>query len=377
MRRDLDQPTVFLACAADDAASMSGVARELARQGVGSTVVGGVDLDARPIEQALPRTRGSFLWVLCGSAELDRYQLDVLKRALAEASVPPERVLEVVFDPRAPFGFVGAVKRRLRALGASPKTLTSTPPPVPSGPVRRASPPKRLDTGPLLVPDRSEEIPVSGSTMVAPRPGRWARVAVRGVASLGVFAVAWVAIGAMMGEDEPASAEEDASSAEVVSAPPPAVEAEAEPVVAELPEPEEDVEQPSRVASRDVISPAREGEREPSDRQTLLEVSFAERRVRGLDLLLITYPSRKALTRASAERACAASEEGGLDTWRLPTPLELAQLGRAGFVSKYTMWWTGSDGSAARSLWTGVRTLAKRGAARSRAKVLCVTERPR
>jgi hypothetical protein len=376
-----EQPTVFLACAAEDVASMSTLVRELVRQGIGIQVVGGVDLDTRPLEEALERARGRFLWVLCRSAELDAYQLELLRAALAQASVPDPQVLEVSFDPRAPFAFVGDVKRRLHQLGFSSSVPTastsrSTLLGVP-GQGALAPRPARTNTDRLTFGPMSSDL--SGSTMVAPCPGRWKRVAIRSAATLSVFAAAWVLIGTIHAQGE-ASVAGVADQADQNAAPvaecekpssvedaPPAVELD--PGVLELALTEPPVE------PRDDRAHDHAHGQDPTAQ---LEEAFEQRRIRGLDLLLITYPSRKSLTQATAHKACASTAEGGLEQWRLPTQSELATLAQGGFVAKYTMWWTATDeSSGVRTMWTGARTLVKPSARRSRAKVLCVTDRPR
>jgi hypothetical protein len=240
---------------------------------------------------------------------------------------------------------------------------------------------------------------LAGSTMVAPRPGRWKAVAIRLGATLGVFAAAWVAIGTLHAHGEADEADEvdapdvalvsDAKASDVATpAPtvvehePPSVEPEPPAVEPEPPavEPEPPAVEPAVAARpRPDLTAAPQGDDTPdrASRTARLEASFAQGRIRGLDLLLITYPSRRSAMRTSAEKACAATTEGGLDQWRLPTPSELATLAQAGFISKYTMWWTGTDESTSvRTMWTGSRTLAKSSPRRSRAKVVCVTERP-
>ena len=352
---------MFLACAADDAPSLTPVVRQLVRRGVRIDVVSGVDLDTRPLEQALARTTSRSLWVLCRSDDLDSFQIELLRATLEETSVPSQRILETPFNVKAPTAFVGAVSRRLRDAGfLQASTSVSPPPPPPASRLpdsvaheRAVAAPKRQSTGPLLCPPELD-LAAPGSTMVAPCPSRWPRWTTRVGAAIGLAVTAMVVLATTLDRDPPARVD---------------------PMVDEVPVAHVDVPvPPSVVVTSPVVAPpvARET---PRSRSVELEASFREGRIRGIDLLLLTHPSRKQQTRAVAEKTCAQVTEGGLDGWRLATREELATIARSGFVSKYTLWWTAED--SARAMWTGTRTLAKPSTPRTRAKVVCVTDRPR
>jgi hypothetical protein len=110
---------LVLCCAEDDEVALARVLDELHREGVAPEIVLGVELDPDVLTRAVDRTKGPALFVLCGSANLDRNQMRRLTGLFSARRAAEHKLTQVQLQPGRPLAILPAIRDAMRELRES------------------------------------------------------------------------------------------------------------------------------------------------------------------------------------------------------------------------------------------------------------------